>query len=148
MFCRNCGNEVDDKAVVCVKCGVRPNDGTAHCSACGKETQPGAVVCVQCGAQMPASSVQLKATSDKKLITGICGIVLGCLGVHKFILGYTTAGMIMLLVTLIPPFISCGILFFTPAVMALIGLIEGIIYLTKTDEEFSKMYIENQKHWF
>lgn len=23
MFCKNCGNEIDDKAEICVKCGVR-----------------------------------------------------------------------------------------------------------------------------
>ena len=148
MFCRNCGSEIDDKAVVCVKCGVRPNDGTAHCQACGKDTQPGAVLCVHCGAQLAPSTAQNKAVSDKKLIAGICGILLGSLGVHKFILGYTTAGVIMLLVTLIPPIISCGVLFFAPIVMAVIGLIEGIIYLTKTDEEFVKTYIQNEKHWF
>lgn len=145
MFCRNCGNEIDDKAVVCVKCGVRPNDGKAHCQACGKETQPGAVVCVHCGAQLATSTAQNKAVSDKKLITGICGILLGSLGVHKFILGYTVPGVVMLLVSIVGGFLTCGI---APAIVAVVGLIEGILYLTKSDEEFARTYLENERHWF
>ena len=145
MFCRNCGNQVDDKAVVCLKCGARPTDGTAHCQACGQQTQPGAIVCVHCGAQLAVSSTERKAAADKKLVAGICGILLGSLGVHKFILGYTTPGIVMLLVTLVGGFITCGI---APIFVAIVGLIEGIIYLTKSDEEFIRTYIDNQKQWF
>lgn len=79
--------------------------------------------------------------AEKKIPAGVCGILLGSLGVHKFILGYTTAGLIMLLVTLL----TCGI---GGPVMGVIGLIEGIIYLTKSDEDFVNTYITNQKPWF
>ena len=78
---------------------------------------------------------------NKKLIAGIFAIVLGPLGIHKFILGYQKEGIIMVLVS----FLTCGI---GAGVMGLIGLIEGIIYLTKTDEEFYEMYQVNQKTWF
>ena len=64
-------------------------------------------------------------------------ILIGSLGVHKFVLGYTKEGIIQIILTII----SCGIL-------SLIGLIEGIIYLTKTDEEFVYMYQTNKKGWF
>ena len=33
-------------------------------------------------------------------------------------------------------------------VMGIIGLIEGIIYLTKSDEDFSRIYVQNKKGWF
>ncbi|HEY1683748.1 MAG TPA: NINE protein [Tepidisphaeraceae bacterium] len=79
--------------------------------------------------------------NSKKIAAGVCGILLGSLGIHKFILGYTDAGLIMLLVTLL----SCGI---AAPVMHIIGLIEGIIYLTKSDEEFYHTYILNRKPWF
>lgn len=79
--------------------------------------------------------------AEKKIPAGVCGILLGSLGVHKFILGYTTAGLIMLLVTLL----TCG---FGGFVTGVIGLIEGIIYLTKSDEDFVNTYITNQRHWF
>nr|WP_239113042.1 TM2 domain-containing protein [Halomicronema sp. CCY15110] len=79
--------------------------------------------------------------SDKKIIAGVLGILLGALGIHKFVLGYTTEGLVMLLVTVL----TCG---FGGAVMGIIGLIEGIIYLTKTDEEFDATYVQNKKGWF
>ena len=78
--------------------------------------------------------------SSKRIPAGICGIVLGFLGVHKFILGYTTEGIIMLAATVI----TCGL---GAAVMGVIGIIEGIIYLTKTDDEFVRLYVENKKGW-
>lgn len=79
--------------------------------------------------------------SGKKVAAGICGILLGALGIHKFVLGYNTEGLIMLLVSLL----TCGLL---APVMSIIGLIEGIIYLTKSDEEFYRTYIAAQKGWF
>jgi TM2 domain-containing membrane protein YozV len=79
--------------------------------------------------------------ADKKLPAGICGILLGCLGVHKFVLGYTREGIIMLLITVL----TCG---YGAAVVGIIGLIEGIIYLTRSDEEFVQTYVRNKKGWF
>ncbi len=79
--------------------------------------------------------------NGKKIAAGICGILLGALGIHKFVLGYTTEGLIMLLVTLL----TCG---FGGFVMGVIGLIEGIMYLTKTDEEFARTYLSGKKGWF
>ena len=78
---------------------------------------------------------------DKKVLAGILAIVVGSLGVHKFILGYTTEGLIMLLVTVL----TCGIL---GIAMSVIGIIEGIMYLTKSDEEFVRTYIQSKKGWF
>jgi TM2 domain-containing membrane protein YozV len=84
-------------------------------------------------------------TGSKKIAAGICGILLGALGVHKFILGYTQEGLIMILVTLVGGIVTCGIASF---VMGVIGLVEGIIYLTKTDSEFDAMYVAGKKGWF
>jgi len=83
----------------------------------------------------------LTEASNKKLAAGLLAIFLGSFGVHKFVLGYNTAGLIMLLVTVL----TCGIAGF---VMGVIGIIEGIIYLTKTPEEFESTYIQNSKEWF
>lgn len=79
--------------------------------------------------------------NGKKIAAGICGILLGALGVHKFVLGYTTEGLIMLLVSIL----TCGI---GAPVIGVIGLIEGIMYLTKTDDEFYRTYMASQKGWF
>lgn len=74
---------------------------------------------------------------QKKLIAGILGILFGGLGIHKFFLGYQKEGIIMLVVSIL----LCGI-------MGIVGLIEGIIYLTKTDDEFEATYIKGRKPWF
>ena len=79
--------------------------------------------------------------ASNKIPAGVCGILLGSLGIHKFILGYTGAGLIMLLVTIL----TCGI---GGCVMHVIGLIEGIIYLCKPDEEFVRVYVDGRKEWF
>lgn len=83
--------------------------------------------------------------NGKKITCGICAILLGAFGIHKFILGYTTEGIIMLLVTLVAGVITCGI---ASAVMGIIGLIEGIMYLTKSDDEFYTTYMAGKKGWF
>ena len=79
--------------------------------------------------------------AGKKVAAGVCGILLGSLGVHKFILGLNTPGIIMLLVSLF----TCGI---GAAITGTIGLIEGIIYLTKSDEEFYQAYAVEKRGWF
>lgn len=75
--------------------------------------------------------------ADKKITAGICGILLGAWGIHKFILGYTTEGIIQIVITLV----TCGI-------GGIVGIVEGIIYLTKSDEEFVRTYIQGKKGWF
>jgi TM2 domain-containing membrane protein YozV len=86
---------------------------------------------------------------NKKVLAGILGIFFGGIGVHKFILGYNAEGFILLGITLISIPLMCIIIgVFTIYIPVLIGLIEGIIYLTKSDEEFYHMYQLNKKAWF
>ena len=73
--------------------------------------------------------------AEKKIVAGILALLLGGLGVHKFYLGYTKEGIIQLLLS----FICVG---------GLLGIIEGILYLTKSDEEFVATYINGRKGWF
>ena len=75
------------------------------------------------------------AGAEKKIVAGILGILLGGLGIHKFYLGYIKEGIIQLILG----FVCIG---------GIIGLIEGIIYLTKSDEEFVATYINGRKGWF
>ena len=82
---------------------------------------------------------------NKKMLAGILAIIFGGLGIHKFILGYTKEGIIMIVCTLILGIITCGI---AGWVVWVIGLIEGIIYLTKSDDEFYQTYQAGRKPWF
>jgi len=83
--------------------------------------------------------------NSKKILAGIMGIIFGAFGVHKFVLGYTVEGVIMLVVSVVGGILLCGIPF---AVMGIIGLIEGILYLTKSDDEFNATYVAGKKKWF
>lgn len=76
----------------------------------------------------------------EKIPAGILAIIFGCLGIHKFYLGYKKEAVIMLLISLL----TFG---FGAPIMALLGLIEGIIYLTKTDDEFQSVYVYDHKGW-
>lgn len=75
---------------------------------------------------------------NKKLAAGLLAILLGPFGIHKFLLGYTSEGIIWLILTVF----TCG------ALTAVLGIIEGIIYLTKSDEEFFRTYQLGRKPWF
>ena len=74
---------------------------------------------------------------NKKIVAGVLAILLGSLGIHKFILGYTKEGIIQIVLSMI----TCGI-------AGIVPFIEGIIYLTKTDEEFYYTYQSNKRGWF
>lgn len=80
---------------------------------------------------------QVTRAENKKMLAGILALVIGSLGIHKFILGYTQEGIIQIVITVV----TCGL-------GGIIGLIEGIIYLTKSDEEFYETYQANKKPWF
>jgi TM2 domain-containing membrane protein YozV len=76
--------------------------------------------------------------AEKKVLAGILGMWFGGFGVHKFVLGYTQEGIIQIVITIVTCFI----------VGPIIGLVEGIIYLAKTDEEFVATYLEGHRGWF
>jgi len=82
---------------------------------------------------------------NKKVLAGILAILLGGLGVHKFILGYNKEGVILLILTIIIGALTCGV---ASWVVWVITVVEGIIYLTKSDEEFYDTYQLNKRPWF
>lgn len=121
----------------CTKCGAVNDDLAQFCSNCQAVLTP-----VVSGGYQPMQSVNPGALTDwkamgadKKIPAGICAILVGSFGVHKFILGYTTEGIIQLVLGF------CGI-------GGILGIIEGIIYLTKSDEEFVRTYIQGRRAWF
>lgn len=76
---------------------------------------------------------------------GLLAIFLGVFGVHKFYLGYNTAGFIMLAITILGSIFTIGL---AAGAMLVISLIEGIIYLTKSQSEFDASYVVGKKEWF
>jgi len=126
----------------CTKCGAANDDTAQFCTNCQSPLTP-----VAGGGYQPMQSVNpgqnqqmvdWKAMgADKKLVAGLCGILVGGFGVHKFVLGYTTEGVIQIVITVL----TCGM-------GSIVGLVEGIIYLTKSDEEFVRTYIQGRKGWF
>jgi len=142
MYCRNCGKEVDPQAVACPGCGVPPRLERKFCNNCGASTESNQVLCTKCGVSLKS----LAAAGEKnKVAAGLLGIFLGCFGIHKFYLGYSKEGVIMLLCSLVGGIVTCGI---APGVLYIIGLIEGVIYLTKSDDEFAQLYVHGHKGWF
>ena len=74
---------------------------------------------------------------SKRILAGVLGIIFGALGIHKFVLGYTKEGILQIVLTVC----TCGI-------GGWVGIIEGILYLTKKDEEFVQTYQVGRKAWF
>ena len=85
------------------------------------------------------------AIKSKKTTAGLLGIFFGFLGVHKFILGYQKEGFILLGISVIGGIITCGAAII---VTDIIGIIEGIIILTKSPEEFKRLYLDKKTDWF
>lgn len=124
MFCRNCGNQMDANAAVCVKCGVAAGTGNHYCPNCGAETSPDAAICVKCGVNLASASVPA-GEQKSKMAAGLLGIFLGGFGIHNFYLGNTGRAVAQIVVTMV----TCG-------AGSLWGLIEGIMILAgsiKTD---------------
>ncbi len=105
------------------------------CPYCKEEIQNDAIKCKHCGSMLTGDvTTQGQAPAQNhgrsKIAAGLLGIFLGGFGVHKFYLGQIVWGIIYLLLcwTMIP---------------AIVGFIEGIIYLTMSDEAFSRKYDNN-----
>jgi len=143
MYCRNCKKEVHEKAVACPACGVPPLLERKYCSNCGSPTQANQTMCTKCGVAVKRSGGVSGAKS--KVVAGLFGIFLNCLGIHKFYLGYNKEGGIFLAISLGAGLLTGGA---AAAVMSVIGIIEGIIYITKSDEEFDRIYVQGRKGWF
>ena len=123
MYCPSCGTEADEGASFCKNCGkVMSDAGRSESEAFGSR----------------GYASDHPRPKKNKVAAGVLAIVLGGLGIHKFYLGYVVSGILMIVITVV----TCGI------VGPIIGLIEGILYLTKTDEEFYDAYEANRREWF
>lgn len=118
MYCRNCGNGLNDQAAICVTCGVPVGRGNNYCPQCGDTTNSMAQICMKCGINVNSYGQQ-----KSKLAAGLFGIFLGAFGVHRFYLGHIGLGLTQCLLTVL----TCGIL---SPIVYIWGLIEGILILS------------------
>ncbi|MEK9136097.1 MAG: TM2 domain-containing protein [Bacteroidota bacterium] len=88
------------------------------------------------------------ASSKNKVAAGLLGIFLGGWGIHKFYLGFTGPGLVYLLVNTVGFAVTWLMLFIPNIVLGIMAFVEGIIYLTKTDEEFEQEYVVQKRQWF
>lgn len=122
----------------CTKCGAINEETAQYCTTCQAPLTNASTGYQPMQSVNPGEMTDWKALgADKKITAGICAILVGWLGVHKFVLGYTTEGIIQLCIGIV----TCGL-------SSILSIIEGIIYLTKSDEEFVRTYIQNKKGWF
>lgn len=125
MYCKNCGELMNDNQAICVKCGVKTGDGNRFCSNCGKEIDANAAVCMNCGvANKKAGGL---GGHDKVTIALIC-FFLGGLGIHNFMMGENKKG-----VTRIIGSFLCGL----GGILALIDFVK--ILMDKYEVDPSKM---------
>lgn len=98
---------------------------SVYCRDCGKEISANALACPHCGAQQ-------KSTGGKtQVVAFLLAWFFGVLGIHKFYLGQTWQGIIMLVLTFT---------FFGIIITGLWAFIDGIRYMLMSEEEFNKNY--------
>ena len=126
MYCKNCGEVMNDNQAICLKCGVKTGAGNAFCDNCGKPVDANADVCLSCG-------VALKKANDlngkDKIIIALVCFFLGGIGIHNFMLGETKKGIVKIILTF------C---FGIGSILALIDLIKILLdkYVVDPDKAF------------
>lgn len=83
------------------------------------------------------------------IVAGILALFFGGLGVHKFYMGYNSEGVALLAATLISVLLSMILIGLIPLmIISVVVFVEAILYLTKNEAEFHRIYIEGHKPWF
>lgn len=97
MYCKNCGEQMNDNQAICIKCGVKVGEGTVYCANCGKELPPNADVCLNCGVAVKKPGATY-GNYDKVVIALVC-FFLGGIGIHNFMLGETKKGIVKIVLS-------------------------------------------------
>ena len=101
------------------------------------------------------NTVKLGSSGSKgksKIVAGLMALFLGIFGVHKFYLGFTLPGLIYLMCSWIFMMLA-GVtdedIFLIPTlIIYMFSSIDAVIYFTRTDEDFQRIYVEDKKQWF
>lgn len=116
MFCKNCGESLNENQAICLKCGVEVGKGKSFCANCGKPVGENAAVCLSCGAKVEDEKTVAGGLNgqDKMTMVLVC-LFLGGLGIHNFMMGETKKGILKIVLSL-----CCGI----GGILALIDLVK------------------------
>ena len=100
----------------------------------------------------PAVEIRMReayaASAEKQkdhIAAGLLAVFLGMFGMHKFYLGYNQAAFTMLAVTVVGSIVTFGI---AGAVIWILAIVEGLIYLTKSQADFDEIYVKRTRDWF
>lgn len=115
MFCKNCGEHMNDNQAICLKCGVKTGDGNAFCANCGAPIEANATVCLKCGVAVAKPKAAGDLGGHDKITLALICFFFGGLGIHNFMMGETKKGIVKIVLSL-----CCGI----GAILALIDLIK------------------------
>ncbi len=156
-FCFSCGVLLHHSATACPKCGAvqpvhkdmavspyRPAEqatslqpvaaGTlpphhVFCRGCAAHIHESAPTCPKCGAvqRVNTSGTSVASAGKDRVTAALLAILLGSFGAHRFYLGHVGLGFLYLI-------------FFWTWIPGIVGVIEGIIYLTQSDQEFKSKY--------
>ena len=115
MFCKNCGEAMNDNQAICLKCGVKTGEGAGFCANCGKELPENADVCMNCGVAVKKQAAAGDLNGQDKIVMIIVCLFLGGLGIHNFMMGESKKGVFKIIMSL-----CCGI----GSILALIDLVK------------------------
>ena len=145
-YCTTCGAVMNPAASVCASCQVPRLVGVRFCWHCASPLGQNQVLCTRCGVGLHGSAArggENGAVESKRIVAGALAFFVGAFGVHKFYLGNKKQGFLRLCITIF------GAILILPAVaMMICAWVEAVIYLTKTDADFIRIYQQEQKAWF
>ena len=100
MFCKNCGEAMNDNQAICLKCGVKTGTGNSFCANCGKPVDANADVCLSCGVAIKGGVNGDYLNGKDKITLALICFFLGGLGIHNFMLGETKKGVLKIVLSL------------------------------------------------
>ena len=104
--------------MTCYNIFIEGEETIMYCKKCGNKLDDGQQVCLSCGtlSEEVNQSSNNNPAAKSKIAAGLLGIFLGALGIHNFYLGYTGKAVAQLLITIL----TCGIFSFVSAIWGLI----------------------------
>ncbi len=100
MYCKNCGQVMNDNQAICLNCGVKTGAGTGFCANCGNALPEGAEVCLNCGVAVKGAGNGEYLNGKDKITMALICFFLGGLGIHNFMMGENKKGVVKIVLSL------------------------------------------------